>query len=53
MNDLGLFFRQSYRILLALAVLIILFVIFISLHPAGFTMYVMTILRPLLKPLQC
>ena len=43
MNDLGLFFKHSYRSILALVVLVILFVLFISIHPAGLSMYVMTI----------
>ena len=43
MNDLGLFFRHNFRTLLAFGILIILFVFFISIHPAGLSMYVMTI----------
>jgi len=43
MKNLGLFVKHNYRILIALGALIILFVTFISLHPVGLSMYVMTI----------
>lgn len=43
MKNLGLFVKHNYRILIALGALIVLFAIFISLHPVGFSMYVVTI----------
>lgn len=42
-NSFYLFVKHQYRTLVALSVLVLMFVVFISLHPAGFSMYVLTI----------